>query len=331
LSLSWKVFLSLADNKRVMTNSRLLHFPSQASARHVFADSASFGDAPALLGGTSAAARRLWAQMQRVAPYFRAALLIGEPGSGAELAAEALHRGSPSQRQPMRKLSAEAAESYFTRGHFAGGGIIFIEDVEALSPEAQSGLLRLMQMRGARQSCVIAAAKTDLRSHVSGNGFSSELATRLGGLRITLPALRDRQEDIPHILHVAANEAMPSAGGMQPRWNEDFLSAACAYAWPRNLIELRAVIGWLVEHCSNERWSKESFDAACAACADEQPQADGPVRMVRLEAMVQEHIRAVLSACFGNKQKAAEVLGISRSTLYRMLDAGATPLLQKVG
>jgi DNA-binding NtrC family response regulator len=279
------------------------------------------------LDGPSAAMMRLREQLQRVAPYFRAVLLTGEAGTGASTAAAMLHEGSPARDLRLRRLSPEAAETYFLKAHTAVRAVIFLEDAEALSPAAQRGLLRWMRMRGAQQARVIAAAETDLRGLVAAGAFSADLATRLGGLRIALPALRKRREDIPAML----NGAVERAGVAQPALSDELIRAACAYEWPRNLVGMESVIAWLAEHREAAVWGQEDFEAACEACACADPGAAGPVRMIRLEEVAQQHIRAVLSGCFGNKQKTAEVLGISRSTLYRMLDAGAPCMLQRTG
>ena len=276
------------------------------------------------LNGSSPAIARLWSQVRRVAPHFRTALLSGEPGTGGEFAARALHDHSPFRDKPLRILSAAAAEAYFAAGgpHTRNptNGAVYLEEVEQLSRTAQNGLLRL---RGTRAGCVIAFGRQDLRALVGSGSFSGELAAALGSLRIVLPALRDRQDDIPTLLHCMASRMAGQMGRAEPLLDAEFVEAAREFAWPRNLDQMGEMVSWLLSHCSASVLYRADFEAACEACEPEQDGGVQPVRMVRLEQMVQEHVRAVLLACNGNKLRAAEVLGISRSTLYRMLDAAA--------
>ncbi|MEO6922274.1 MAG: sigma 54-interacting transcriptional regulator, partial [Bryocella sp.] len=144
---------------------------------------------------------KLWSQLQRVAPYFRTALLTGEEGTGASVVAQTLHDASPFKALPLRVLSSSAAEECFaTGGAFATGGgraAYYFEHVETLSASAQRGLLQVLRLRGERACCVIAFTPTDLRSLVSQGRFTSDLAASLGGLKIPLPSLSERKQDIP--------------------------------------------------------------------------------------------------------------------------------------
>jgi DNA-binding NtrC family response regulator len=268
---------------------------------------------------------RLWSQLQRVAPYFRTALLTGEPGTGAEFAARALHERSPFRDKSLKVLAAGSAEIYFAprdaevRHH----GAVFVEEVEKLSRIAQVGLLQMVRVRGPRAACVIAFARNDLRALVSAGSFSGELAAALGGLRIALPSLRERREDIPALLMEIASRTSVKLGCVEPLLGADFVEAACDFGWPGNLKQMEEMMAWVLSHRMGNGLCRDDFEAAVDAYQPDAPSAPRPVKMVKLEEMVQEHIRAVLVACEGNKLRAAEILGISRSTLYRMLDAGA--------
>ena len=287
------------------------------------------------LNGRSAAIAKLWSQLQRVAPYFRTALLMGEPGTGAESAARALHDQSPFRDKPLKVLAAGAAEIYFAQGGVGmrnPNGAVFVEEVEKLSRAAQAGLLQLVRVRGSRSACVIAFARNDLRALVSAGSFSGELAAALGGLRIALPALRERREDIPALLAGIVSRTAAKLGRAEPLLGADFVEAACEFVWPGNLDQMAEMLAWLLSYRAESEFHREDFEAACEVYQPETVSVLKPVRMAKLEEMVQEHIRAVLLACEGNKLRAAEVLGISRSTLYRMLDAGAAVgLLSRAG
>src|SRR5262249_43754781 len=98
--------------------------------------------------------------------------------------------------------------------------------------------------------------------------------------------------------------------------------AISEYTWPGNLDQLRSALSWMLEHREGAL-TPADLQAAIAEVRAEAEAVETPVRMVPLDHIVQEHVRAVLIGCNGNKLRAAEVLGISRSTLYRMLDAAS--------
>lgn len=302
-------------------SSRLLPFSSaKAPAAPTQAVAASG------LDGTSAAVAELRSKLLRVAPYFRTVLLTGEMGTGAAFAARVLHDHSPFRSKPLKVLAAGPAEVYFapdSAGVRSPNGVVFVEELAKLSRTAQAGLLHLVRVRGPRAVCVIAFAPNDLRALVSAGSFSGELAAALGGLRIALPSLRDRREDIPTLLMEILSRTAAKLGRTEPLLGEDFVKAACNFAWPRNLDQMGEVVAWLLSHRAASELHRDDFEAASEACEPRMAGTTKPVRMARLEEMVQEHIRAVLLACEGNKLRAAEILGISRSTLYRMLDAAA--------
>ena len=307
---------------------RILPFSSAKAAAIAVPHAASpgWGGESFSLNGPSPAIAKLWSQLQRVAPYFRTALLTGEPGTGAEFAACALHNQSPFRGKPLKILAAGAAEMYFApngAGSRNPNGAVFVEELGKLSRTAQAGLLQLVRTRGPRAACVIASARNDLRALVSAGGFSGELAAALGGLRIALPPLRERREDIPALLTEIVSRIAAKLGRTEPRLGMDFVEAACDFGWPRNLDQMGEIVAWLLSHQTANRLHREDFETACEMYQPHAQPAPQRAKMVRLEEMVQDHIRAVLLACGGNKLRAAEILGISRSTLYRMLDAGA--------
>jgi DNA-binding NtrC family response regulator len=248
--------------------NRILRFPTPRPT------TAAYTGNEALLGPSSAIAR-VWSQIHRVAPHFRTATITGEPGSGAESAARALHALSPVAKLPFMVVEAANADQVFSASalHTVLEGLIFIPDVDKLTPAAQRGLVRKLRIRGRFPLRVVAAASTELRASVSAGRFSPELAEILGTVRIALPPLRERAEDLPllatHLVQRLAERLRLNTPALAPSFHD----ALIAFAWPGNLEEI-----------------------------------------------VQEHIRAVLIGCQGNKLRAAEILGISRSTLYRMLD-----------
>jgi DNA-binding NtrC family response regulator len=283
-------------------------------------------DAQRLIG-PSHAMGRLWAQIRLLAPHFRIALLTGEPGSGADAAAQALHDLSPFSGTPLIHIRAADADRQLRHPAALFGnstrGTLFITDIDRLSSASQHMLMRFLKLRRHRRIAVIGFTSVDLRPLVSSGAFNTELFAHLGSLRIQLPALRERVQDIPLLTHQFLQSEAAQLGRLLPSLDPAFLTAAVDYTWPGNLDQLRSVISWLIENCDQPVLLPPDLHMAISAARIEPRDQDTPVRMVPLDHVVQEHVRAVLVGCNGNKLRAAEVLGISRSTLYRMLDAAA--------
>lgn len=279
-----------------------------------------------LLIGPSPAMTRLWSQLRVLAPHFRVALLTGEPGCGAEAVAQALHDLSSFAGTPLLPLRATEAERQLRHpGTLFGNaprGAIFLADVDRLSTTGQQAVLRLLNLRRHRRIAVIAATSVDLRTLVSAGTFNGELFASLSSLRLQIPSLRERAQDIPLLAHQFFQDESNRERRPIPSLDPSFLAAISEYSWPGNLAQLRGVIAWMMAHCNGTLGSADLM-TAIAEVRPEAASPEVPVRMVPLDSVVQEHVRAVLIGCNGNKLRAAEVLGISRSTLYRMLDAAS--------
>jgi two-component system response regulator HydG len=203
--------------------------------------------------------------------------------------------------------------------------MFYIPRPERLSPTVQTGLLRLMRRRGPHTPRIVAFAERGLRPLVSASGFSPELADCLGALRIAIPPLRDRREDIPQLLdHLLQSIAAP-LGISTPQLAPDLLDAARRLPWQGNLIQLYSAAKGLMERVTTPVLHASDLEAVLGAIPQPTRYDRREIRMIRLDDVIQEHIRAVLFACSGNKLRTAEVLGISRSTLYRMLEAPIQP------
>lgn len=282
-------------------------------------------DTARYLLGPSASMARLWSQIRLLAPHFRIALLTGEPGTGVEAVAQALHDLSSFADTSLRVLRAsEADRSLRNPSTLLDGsmrGSVFLPEIDRLSMSSQQSLLRLIRLRRHRRISIIAASTRDLRPLISAGSFSAELATQLGSLRIAVPALRERTEDIPLLVSYLLQTEAERQMAHLPELDPGFLARAMQQAWPGNLDQMRAVIAWLLENRRQLSYSATELDTALSEVHIDPPADEPVVRMVSLDFVVQEHVRSVLMGCNGNKLRAAEVLGISRSTLYRMLDA----------
>jgi DNA-binding NtrC family response regulator len=290
-------------------------------------------DAQRLIGPSPAMAR-LWSQIRLLAPHFRVALLTGEPGCGADAVAQALHDLSAFAGTPLIRIRAVDADRQLRHpGSLIGNaprGALFLTDIDRLSPTSQQVVMRLLRLRRHRRIAIVASTCVDLRPLVSAGTFNGELFANLGSLRLHIPSLRERAQDIPLLTHQFLQAEATRHAQSVPPLDPGFLPAISEFSWPGNLDQLRSAIAWMLEHCE-DALTPADLHAAIAEVRAETEAAETPVRMVPLDHVVQEHVRAVLIGCNGNKLRAAEVLGISRSTLYRMLDAasvagGSTPL-----
>ncbi len=288
--------------------------------------------APALwLDGASAVITQLRGQIRRVAPYFRTALLTGERGCGEEAAARLLHQFSPVKDRPFVILTSTEAERLLSRpdahNTLAGKGMCYLPRPERIPRSAQNVLLHLVRKFGPQAPRIVAFAERGLRPLVSANSFSAELADCLGALRIVIPPLRDRREDVPQLLTQILDGMASQAGTSSPQLSPNLLEAARRLPWPGNLPQLYATAEGLFQRgalLEGEAVLEASdLESVLGSAPQPTPNQRRETRMMRLQDVIQEHIRSVLLACNGNKLRTAEVLGISRSTLYRMLDASA--------
>ena len=290
----------------------------------------SLSPSPAVwLAGSSMAMTQVRSQIRRVAPYFRTALLTGERGCGEESAARLLHQLSPLSHRPFVALTPAAVELLFGADRLSepveAHGMLYIPRPERLPRTVQIALLRLVRKHGSQAPRIVAFAERGLRPLVSSGGFSAELAESLAALRITLPSLRDRHEDIPALLTHVLHDVATRAGIPLPQLAPDLLDAAMTLTWPGNLSQLHAAAAGLIEHPSGPVLHALDLETVLGTIPQPPLHDRREIRLMRLEDVIQEHIRAVLFACNGNKVRTAEVLGISRSTLYRMLDAQVQP------
>ena len=281
-----------------------------------------------MLLGPSAAMSALWSQARRLAPHARTVLLTGDPDCGQEAVARLLLDLSAHPQRPFVTLGEGDAEDRLSRPHgpqsLPPELFLFVPQVHRLSPVAQAGLLRLLRTRRTRALSVVAATGEDLRALVGLGRFSAELAEILTAVRIVTPPLKERLEDIPMLLAQMLASRCQGQRRPVPQLSEELLRAAMRHEWHGNLRELSEVAKLLLlEEVAGEELRASHLFRAFGALQRPEEISSGDVRLVKLDTVVQEHICAVLRSCRGNKLRAAEVLGISRSTLYRMLDAAA--------
>jgi transcriptional regulator with PAS, ATPase and Fis domain len=211
--------------------------------------------------------------LKRVAPTDSTVLIEGESGTGKELAARALHRNSPRTTKPFVAINCSAIPETllesdlfgYERGAFTGataqkkgrlevadGGVVFLDEIGELAPALQVKLLRVLQERefervGGTHSIkvdirLIAATNCNLEQAVRGGKFRQDLYYRLAVLKITMPTLRDRPEDIPMLVrHFVQKHAKRCKVKPRPV-SREALSCLVNYDWPGNVRELENAI-----------------------------------------------------------------------------------------
>ena len=274
-----------------------------------------------------------------------AVLVRGESGTGKELVARAIHMNSPRSAEPFVPVNCASLPSTlleselfghvrgaFTgavnprRGRFelAGRGTIFLDEIGDTSPDFQSKLLRVLQDRefqpvGAEESRrtdarVVAATHQNLEAMVADGRFREDLYYRLRVVEIVLPPLRERPADIPMLAEYMVRRATAQLGAQPAVLSREALDRLAAHAWPGNVRELENCLARAVVVASGSVIRPEHLSIASPSSQ----RADAPVpTLVDLE---REHVRRVLAATGGQKGRAADMLGVSRPRLNRLIE-----------
>jgi DNA-binding NtrC family response regulator len=289
--------------------------------------------------GSSEAIKRLRQQVRRIGPHFRAVLVSGEAGTGKELVARALHRMSPASNGPFVVCHAAAMNNVFAKHRESDGteddvrdlmrssarGTLFLDGISDLTSEVQGWLLRALTQYELAQKTdlrIIASTREDLRILVSTGRFSQELYRRLATVDIILPPLRERMEDLPELARHLLKRIAQFYGRAVLEIGDETMGQMRSYLWPENVGELESVLRNSVLGCPEEVLQPHHLPPFPAANHAEDRLAPAS-KSIRLEDVIGQHVLRVLKDCGGNKLRASEMLGISRSTLYRMLDTGA--------
>lgn len=316
----------------------------QPMARHHFAN----------LLGESAAMQRAVRIARRFARTDLTVLLSGETGTGKELFAQAIHNESARAAQPFLAVNCasfpetllESELFGYEDGAFTGArkggkrglleaahnGTLFLDEIGDMPLTLQSRLLRVLQERevtrlGANAAIpvnlrVIAATHQPLEQMVRERRFRQDLYYRLNALRLELPPLRERTADIAPLARAALARSLEKtrAGVSQQGLLEPLLPAMLAYAWPGNVRELENVCARLAA-LHADRW--EALTVEWQVLHEEFPElfplgSDSDARELDDEAL-EDRVAEAMRRTKNNRQQAAMMLGVSRSTLWRWL------------
>lgn len=290
----------------------------------------------------------IFAKIRRVAPHFKTVLVTGATGTGKELVARALHRLS--EPAPGRFVACNCSalvdslvESElfgYVKGAFTGatqdktglfenadGGVIFLDEIGDLSIRAQAKLLRVLQDHQVRRVGssvsrkvnvrVIAATNRDLRKMVREGQFREDLYYRLAVVEIFLPPLANRREDLPllerYFVGQFAAEYRRPISGLTRRAQ----SIMATYPWPGNIRELENVVGNACMMVDGKFIDINDLPERLRTPFTGDSVIDEG--LLPLEEVQQRHVMRVLDRVGGNKARAAEILGLSRSAIYVLL------------
>jgi DNA-binding NtrC family response regulator len=320
-------------------------------------ESRSFGD----LLGESIAMREIFAVLERVAPTMVTILVEGESGTGKELAARSIHRASPRAAEPYvvfdcASVPAELAESELfghKKGAFSGatqdragafqrahGGTLCLDELGELPIDLQPKLLRALETSEIRavgddstrkvDVRVVASTNRDLRAEAQRGRFRSDLLYRLEVVKVRIPPLRQRPEDIPGLVAaMLADKVSGPVGG-------DNLTRLMAYSWPGNVRELRNVLTRAVALAQAPNQPQPRFDDLVMNLG---PASAGPTtiggdfpgvavflpfkeaKAQLLASFERAYVSTLLERHSNNVQQAAAAAGLSRKHLYNLMKA----------
>jgi len=299
--------------------------------------------------GSSAPAMEVKRQARRAAQSDTTVLLLGETGTGKEVIAQAIHSASPRAHGPFIAVNAAAIPDGVREAEFFGGsaaregkfalahgGTLFLDEVGDMPMAMQSKLLRMLQEGEVEpigsnrvvkvDARVIAASSVDLRQMVSAGRFRSDLYYRLSVLPIELPPLRDRAADIDALSDHILEDIARRSGRPQRELTPTALAVLCAYSWPGNIRELRNVLEQVALNSDRPRLSAEEFTLVLPRVPRATRPGERPtLKLADIVADAERSaIRSALAAAEGKKILAAELLGISRATLYQKLSTLAS-------
>jgi len=299
--------------------------------------------------GSSQAIRQVIATMRQIAPSPIPVLITGESGTGKELIAQAIHNNSQRSKKHFVPLNcAGLSESIledelfghvkgaFTgadrdrqgRFEYADSGTLFLDEVGDMPLVMQAKLLRVLEggevvRMGTNEPRhvdvrLVSATSRDLDAMFKSHQFREDLFFRIAGARLHLPALRDRREDIALLVEHFIHRYAKQADKPTPRVSEDTQGALTRFDWPGNVRQLMNVIQNMVIIADSDRIEPRHLPVEIRQATEDisgMPTISG----LSLDQIEKQAIRNALRINKGNREQAANMLGIGERTLYRKL------------
>ena len=315
--------------------------PGQVTHRQMF---------PAMPGpiGKSAAVRELRERAQEMASHPASVLLIGEPGSGREAVARFMHAAGdrremdfvrlvagslPAENVALAMLGKQGSEAgYLER---AGGGVLFIDDLQSLCPEGQRLLLgvleqgsfsRLGESAAVRLSCRVMASLTpEAASDPESHGLHPQLLSRLAVLQLPVPSLREYPEDVSELLRQYVDRMVEAEGLPYRRFSVAAQNRLRNYPWPGNIEELTQLVRRMLLAAGDEEIGLAEVEDALRPVAEsgseplvKQDLLSLPLREAR-EQFERAYLIEQLKLCDGKVGRLAKRVSMERTHLYRKL------------
>jgi transcriptional regulator with GAF, ATPase, and Fis domain len=334
---------------------RILALQNQLTRRPVAEEPAPAEESSGVIG-SGPASRQLMQLVRKVAASPSGVLVRGESGTGKELIARALHEHSPRAGKPFVKVHCAAlspglleselfghVKGAFTGAHrdkigrfeMADGGTLFLDEIGDIGPEVQTKLLRVLQEMsfervGSSEPVhvdvrVLAATHQNLEQWIREGRFREDLYYRLNVITITVPALRERREDVPELVQHFLRVHAQRAGRPPPQMDDDALLLLKRFPWPGNIRQLENVVERAVVVADGDLITADDLPPELLTPAvDPAPPTkgatSGPVSWRHdREREEKEGLVRALAAADGNKAEAARALGMARSTLLSRL------------
>jgi len=300
--------------------------------------------------GESAPVKAIYEFISRAAPTDAGVLIVGESGTGKELVARAIHYNSARSAKAFEAVNCAALTSTLieselfghVKGAFTGAvddkpgrfelahdGTIFLDEISELPDTSQSKLLRVLEESSLRRVGdvrdheidvrVIAATNKVPEALIAEGKFREDLFYRLNVLRVELPLLRDRDEDVELLARHFLGEFTQKCSKHFDGFSKEALAALRRYDWPGNVRELRNAVERMVVMCDGQTLELDDIPLEFRGGRVATRTDDNVI--CPLEEIERQHIVRVLAHLGGNKKKTAETLGIDRSTLYAKLKA----------
>jgi DNA-binding NtrC family response regulator len=309
------------------------------------------------LVGDAEPMRKVYKLIEKVARTDSTVLITGESGTGKELVAKSLHSASSRFEQPFITINCTAmpeslleSELFgYKKGAFTGAnsnkkglfeaadkGTIFLDEIGSIPMNMQMKLLRVLQEKEIRQVGgtedikidvrVVAATNEDLAKKIKEQTFREDLFYRLSVIPIELPPLAERKEDIPQLVNYFISQ-YNKENLRQIEISTQAIKLLIQHSWPGNVRELENTIKRAATLCDNNRIevtdlpgldidsSESSVQPIAKDSSDERPSLKKYMKNVEIS-----YLKAVVEECNGDKEMAAEKLGVSLATLYRKIN-----------